>query len=277
LANECPISTREITSGTTICNSCTKELAKRLQWMRRLGFPTLRDLVYKRVSFAQQSPRVGNRAYAPAPMDMEAEATYRHAETDLQVLGGMVDIKPLGTDRYGRRRALREWDQLIPMLLTYLSQLQNHPQIADGCETIRIDVERMKRHMTHPSEQKLVGICPECLKTTMYDQQGDSYDLRTPIYATPGTTYGECPQCGTMLDLTQVRAQYLDQLGGITFDGSLRDASDYMSDVTGVHVTNKTIYDWIRTGRMPNTSKIGRGEYRFSIGDLYKNTEREQS
>jgi hypothetical protein len=274
---ECPICTREITSGVTICNGCAKDLAKRLQWMRRIGFPTLRDLVYKRVSFAQQSPRVGNRAYAPAPMDMEAESTYRHVETDLQVLGGMAEIRPMGTDRYGRRRTLREWDQLIPMLLTCLSQLQNHPGIPDGCETLRLDAERMKTHMTHMPEQKLVGICPECLKTTMYDQQGEPYDLRTPIYATPGTAYAQCPECGETLDLTRVREQYLDQLGHITFDGSLRDASDYMREATGQHVTNKTIYDWIRTGRMPKTTKLGRGEYRFSISDLFKNTERDKS
>ena len=89
-----------------LCDECTKEWARRLAWLLKAGMPSLQQIAYKQATTRERSPRHGNTAYAAPPVNETAQALFNTVEVHLQLMGGMLNITPLGYDRYDRPRKI---------------------------------------------------------------------------------------------------------------------------------------------------------------------------
>ena len=86
----------------TICKACARDWARRLAWLLKAGMPALQQIAYKQATTRERSPRHGNTAYAAPPVNETAQALFNAVEVHLQLMGGMLNITPLGYDRYDR-------------------------------------------------------------------------------------------------------------------------------------------------------------------------------
>jgi uncharacterized protein (UPF0212 family) len=251
-----------------ICPVCEREYGNRLHWLYTIGMPTLRTVVFKQASFTIKSPGHAGKAFAGLPINEDAHATYDQVEHDLQYLGGLLQWQPLGVTTDGLTRTLREWDNLLPRLRKNVNTLAGLPSAGTDYQRTIDDYEQVKTRITRQSESLLVGICPECERETYTDLNGETKNIRTRIYAPKGTTYTQCPRCGTMLDLLQVRADYLDSVGGFEITCTMRDASAYVRSETGCNLSAKQISNAWQRGQLAHSERLKHGRYRFSMGDL---------
>ena len=154
-------------------------------------------------------PRHGNTAYAAPPVNETAQALFNTVEVHLQLMGGMLNITPLGYDRYDRPRTLRQWAELIRLLLHHMGALAGLDSAGDlYADTTRL-AEKVDAATTRTAERRLIGVCPDCLNER--DEHGEP--VRTPIYAAQSSRYAVCPVCGAWLDLKRTRLEYLRSAG----------------------------------------------------------------
>lgn len=247
-----------------LCDECGKDWARRLAWLLKAGMPALQQIAYKQATTRERSPRHGNRAVAAAPVDERAQALYEAVEVHLQVLAGMFGVRPLGYDRLGRARTLRQWADLIRLLLRHMGALAALEEA--GClyaDTVRLS-ERVDAATTRAGERRLIGVCPDCLKT----QGEDGQPVRTPIYATRDSRYAVCPACGAWLDLKRIRLEYLRSAGLLHITRTQSDAARWVRENTGVNVTGKDLANWRSRGKMPSTRRIDGRYWEWNIMEL---------
>lgn len=273
--HKCPICTGATTPGRTICRSCEREVVDALLWLGRIGVPTLQQVAYREVSFNESSPRHGNRGVAPSPVNERAQSLYIEVERDLQLIAGMLGVKPLGHDRWERPRTLLDARRLLAILLMYANQVTNSNTIVHDYATLMNDRARIERIITPPEERKRVGVCPHCLETQREITDPETGEtrmepVRTDIFATEGQTTATCPACGATLDLSDVRLRYLKSAGLLHITRTQSDAARWISENTGVHVTGRELKDWRRRGKMPNTRHIEGKYWQWDVLDLLK-------
>lgn len=234
-------------TGTTICDDCAKRWTNDLAWLCKIGMPTLRQVAYRQVRLNEATPRHGNTASAPTPLLIAAEQTYIDVERDLQYTGGLLALRPFGWDAQERRRSLKPWNELIPLLVHYMPRLQACVEAAEWAQACTDGRRRVAAYVERRPERKLVGVCPDCEPE------------RTPIYAAAGERYVVCPNCAAFLDVTRVREHYLDEAGMLHITRKTSDAARWVSRLTGIHVTGRDLKNWRARGLVkPNHVE---GEY----------------
>ena len=273
--HECPICAGNTAPGRTLCHDCERDVVDTLQWLRRIGMPTLRQVAYREVSFAEPSPRHGNRGVAPSPVNERAQALYVDCERELQLIAGALGVRPVGCDRWGRARTLLDAPRLLVILLMYANQVTNGNTIVHDYATLTSMRDRVERVITPPEERMMVGVCPYCLEAgcpVTDPNTGETREepTRTDIFAVRGQTTATCPACGATLDLSDVRLRYLRSAGLLHITRTQSDAARWISATTGVYVTGRELKDWRRRGKMPNTHHIEGKYWQWSVIDLLK-------
>lgn len=247
-----------------LCDECTKEWARRLAWLLKAGMPALQQIAYKQATTRERSPRHGNTAYAAPPVNETAQALFNTVEVHLQLMGGMLNITPLGYDRYDRPRTLRQWAELIRLLLHHMGALAGLDSAGDlYTDTTRL-AEKVDAATTRTAERRLIGVCPDCLNER--DEHGEP--VRTPIYAAQSSRYAVCPVCGAWLDLKRIRLEYLRSAGLMHITRTQADAARWIRENTGVNVTGKDLANWRSRGKMPSTRRIDRHYWEWNIMEL---------
>ena len=173
-----------------LCKECVKDWAKRLAWLLKAGMPALQQIAYKQATTRERSPRHGNAAYAAPPVNEAAQALYSTVETHLQLTGGMLGVKPIGHDRYGRPRTLMQWADITSLLLHHMHDLARLDTAGDlYADLIRLS-EKVETATTRADERRLVGVCPDCLNTLGDDGEpvAAHADLRRPFRAVCGVS-----------------------------------------------------------------------------------------
>ena len=259
----CPICGAE--GDGAICGECAEDWLRRLEWLRKEGMPTLRRIAYRQVRLDVPAARGAKSAFPCTPLNIEAQQAYAAAETHCQLLAGRLGMKPFGTDRLGRRRTLRQWTWLLPMLEHYMPRLLELPDAMEWQhDTVKI-CERVAAQATRREERRLVGICPECHAST----DVDGAEIRTPIYAEHGADYAVCPVCGSFLTLSSVRLEYLKSAGMLHITRTRGDAARWVTENCGVHVTGKDLDNWARRGFL-HPKKVEGRYWEWNIEDLIK-------
>lgn len=247
-----------------LCKECVKDWAKRLAWLLKAGMPALQQIAYKQATTRERSPRHGNAAYAAPPVNEAAQALYSTVETHLQLTGGMLGVKPIGHDRYGRRRTLMQWADITGLLLHHMHDLARLDTAGDlYADLIRLS-EKVETATTRADERRLVGVCPDCLNTL----GDDGEPVRTPIYAAHSAWYAVCPECGAWLDLKRVRLEYLRRAGLMHITRTQSDAARWVRENTGVAVSGNDLKNWRTRGKMPCTRHIDGPYWAWNILEL---------
>lgn len=247
-----------------LCKECVKDWAKRLAWLLQAGMPALQQIAYKQATTRERSPRHGNRAYAAPPVNEAAQALFNMVEVHLQLMGGMLNIAPLGYDRMERPRTLRQWAELIRLLLHRMGALASLDAAGDlYADTTRL-AERVDAATTRLAERRLIGVCPDCLNER--DEQGEP--VRTPIYAAQSSRYAVCPECGAWLDLKRVRLEYLRNAGLMHITRTQADAARWIRENTGVNVSGNDLKNWRTRGKMPSTRHVEGPYWAWNIMEL---------
>lgn len=247
-----------------LCKECVKDWAKRLAWLLKAGMPALQQIAYKQATTRERSPRHGNRAYAAPPVNEGAQALFNMVEVHLQLMGGMLNIAPLGYDRMERPRTLRQWAELIRLLLHRMGALASLDAAGDlYADTTRL-AERVDAATTRLAERRLIGVCPDCLNER--DEQGEP--VRTPIYAAQSSRYAVCPECGAWLDLKRVRLEYLRNAGLMHITRTQADAARWIRENTGVNVSGNDLKNWRTRGKMPSTRHVEGPYWAWNIMEL---------
>lgn len=251
-------------SGLRLCEECGKDWARRLAWLLKAGMPALQRIAYRQANVSERSPRHGNRAVAASPVDERAQALFGSVEVHVQVLAGLLGAKPLGCDRWGRARTLRQWADLIRLLLHHMGGLCALEEAGDlYADTIRLS-ERVDAVTTRSGERRLIGVCPDCLG----DVGEDGEPVRTPIYAPFDAQYAVCPTCGAWLDLKRIRLEYLRSAGLMHITRTQADAARWVRENTGVNVSGKDLANWRSRGKMPSTRRIDGRYWEWNILEL---------
>ena len=247
-----------------LCKECVKDWAKRLAWLLQAGMPALQQIAYKQATTRERSPRHGNMAYAAPPVNEGAQALFNMVEVHLQLMGGMLNIAPLGYDRMERPRTLRQWAELIRLLLHRMGALASLDAAGDlYADTTRL-AERVDAATTRLAERRLIGVCPDCLNER--DEQGEP--VRTPIYAAQSSRYAVCPECGAWLDLKRVRLEYLRNAGLMHITRTQADAARWIRENTGVNVSGNDLKNWRTRGKMPSTRHVEGPYWAWNIMEL---------
>ena len=247
-----------------LCKECVKDWAKRLAWLLKASMPALQQIAYKQATTRERSPRHGNAAYAAPPVNEAAQALYSTVETHLQLTGGMLGVKPIGHDRYGRPRALMQWADITSLLLHHMHDLARLDTAGDlYADLIRLS-EKVETATTRADERRLVGVCPDCLNTL----GDDGEPVRTPIYAAHSARYAVCPECGAWLDLKRVRLEYLRRAGLMHITRTQSDAARWVRENTGVAVSGNDLKNWRTRGKMPRTRHIDGPYWAWNILEL---------
>lgn len=247
-----------------LCKECVKDWAKRLAWLLQAGMPALQQIAYKQATTRERSPRHGNMAYAAPPVNEGAQALFNMVEVHLQLMGGMLNIAPLGYDRMERPRTLRQWAELIRLLLHRMGALASLDAAGDlYADTTRL-AERVDAATTRLAERRLIGVCPDCLNER--DEQGEP--VRTPIYAAQSSRYAVCPECGAWLDLRRTRLEYLRSAGLMHITRTQSDAARWIRANTGVNVSGNDLKNWRARGKMPGTRHIEGPYWAWNIMEL---------
>ena len=247
-----------------LCKECVKDWAKRLAWLLKASMPALQQIAYKQATTRERSPRHGNAAYAAPPVNEAAQALYSTVETHLQLTGGMLGVKPVGHDRYGRPRALMQWADITSLLLHHMHDLARLDTAGDlYADLIRLS-EKVETATTRADERRLVGVCPDCLNTL----GDDGEPVRTPIYAAHSARYAVCPECGAWLDLKRVRLEYLRRAGLMHITRTQSDAARWVRENTGVAVSGNDLKNWRTRGKMPRTRHIDGPYWAWNILEL---------
>lgn len=247
-----------------LCKECVKDWAKRLAWLLQAGMPALQQIAYKQATTRERSPRHGNMAYAAPPVNEGARALFNMVEVHLQLMGGMLNIAPLGYDRMERPRTLRQWAELIRLLLHRMGALASLDAAGDlYADTTRL-AERVDAATTRLAERRLIGVCPDCLNER--DEQGEP--VRTPIYAAQSSRYAVCPECGAWLDLKRVRLEYLRNAGLMHITRTQADAARWIRENTGVNVSGNDLKNWRTRGKMPSTRHVEGPYWAWNIMEL---------
>lgn len=247
-----------------LCKECVKDWAKRLAWLLKAGMPALQQIAYKQATTRERSPRHGNAAYAAPPVNEGAQALFNMVEVHLQLMGGMLNIAPLGYDRMERPRTLRQWAELIRLLLHRMGALASLDAAGDlYADTTRL-AERVDAATTRLAERRLIGVCPDCLNER--DEQGEP--VRTPIYAAQSSRYAVCPECGAWLDLKRVRLEYLRNAGLMHITRTQADAARWIRENTGVNVSGNDLKNWRTRGKMPSTRHVEGPYWAWNIMEL---------
>ena len=247
-----------------LCKECVKDWAKRLAWLLKAGMPALQQIAYKQATTRERSPRHGNAAYAAPPVNEAAQALYSTVETHLQLTGGMLGVKPIGHDRYGRLRTLMQWADITSLLLHHMHDLARLDTAGDlYADLIRLS-EKVETATTRADERRLVGVCPDCLNTL----GDDGEPVRTPIYAAHSARYAVCPECGAWLDLKRVRLEYLRRAGLMHITRTQSDAARWVRENTGVAVSGNDLKNWRTRGKMPSTRHIDGPYWAWNILEL---------
>lgn len=250
--------------GRHLCDDCTKEWARRLAWLLKAGMPALQQIAYKQATTRERSPRHGNTAYAATPVNETAQALFDAVEVHLQLMGGMLGIKPLGYDRYERARTLMQWADLIRLLLHHMGALAGSESAGDlYADTLRL-AEQVDAATSHGAEKRLIGVCPDCLNER--NEHGEP--VRTPIYAARDVRYAICPSCGAWLDLRRVRLEYLRGAGLMHITRTQADAARWIRANTGVNVSGNDLKNWRARGKMPGTRHIEGPYWAWNIMEL---------
>lgn len=248
----------------TICEACTRDWARRLAWLLKAGMPALQQIVYKQATTRDRSPRHGNRAYASPPVNETAQALFSAVELHLQLMGGRLNLRPLGHDRYERARTLMQWADLIRLLLRHMRDLARFDGAGDlYADTLRL-AEQVDATTSHGAEKRLIGVCPECL----HKHDADGQPVRTPIYATRDAKYAICPACGAWLDPKTIRLEYLRSAGLMHITRTQSDAARWIKANTGVNVTGNDLKNWRTRGKMPSTRHIEGPYWAWNIMEL---------
>lgn len=247
-----------------LCKECVKDWAKRLAWLLKAGMPALQQIAYKQATTRERSPRHGNAAYAAPPVNEAAQALYSTVETHLQLTGGMLGVKSIGHDRYGRPRTLMQWADITSLLLHHMHDLARLDTAGDlYADLIRLS-EKVETATTRADERRLVGVCPDCLNTL----GDDGEPVRTPIYAAHSARYAVCPECGAWLDLKRVRLEYLRRAGLMHITRTQSDAARWVRENTGVAVSGNDLKNWRTRGKMPRTRHIDGPYWAWNILEL---------
>lgn len=248
----------------TICKACARDWARRLAWLLQAGMPALQQIAYKQATTRERSPRHGNMAYAAPPVNETAQALFNTVEVHLQLMGGMLNIAPLGYDRMERPRTLRQWAELIRLLLHHMGALASLDAAGDlYADTTRL-AEKVDAATTRLAERRLIGVCPDCLNER--DEQGEP--VRTPIYAAQSSRYAVCPVCGAWLDLKRVRLEYLRNAGLMHITRTQADAARWIRENTGVNVSGNDLKNWRTRGKMPSTRHVEGPYWAWNIMEL---------
>lgn len=248
-----------------ICGECAEDWRRRLEWLRTEGMPTLRRIAYRQARLDVPSARGAKSAFPCTPINIEAQQAYAMAETHCQLLAGRLGMRPFGTDRLGRRRTLRQWTWLLPMLEHYMPRLLALPDAAEWQHATVKVCERVAVQATRREERRLIGICPECHAST----GTDGNEVRTPIYAEHGADYAVCPVCGSFLTLSDVRLEYLKSAGMLHITRTRGDAAKWVTENCGVHVTGKDLDNWARRGFL-HPKKVEGRYWEWNIEELIK-------
>lgn len=257
--NSCPRCEQPTTdTGMTICERCATEMSRRIQWLENIGMPTLQQVVYRKASFGQRTLRSGNRAFAPTPINIEAQHVYLRAEEALQLIAGRLGLRPLGWDRLERPRTLRDWVYLCPKLEARLAEVAGLPDAGELADLLASACDGVQAKVTRAGERRLIGVCTDCLKVWR----------RTPIYAGSSDTYAVCPECGAFLSLNDVRIAYLKAAGLLHITRTQADAARWVRENTGVNVTGKDLRNWRNRGKMPSTRHAGGRYWAWNILEL---------
>lgn len=229
-------------TSTGVCRDCMNAYVSRLQWLRLIGMPTLRQVAYRQVDLGEHAARSGNTGVAPIPLRMDAEQAYIDVERDLQYLAGRIGLKPVGHDDMERPRTLRDWAWILPRLILRQHDLFALDTAAGDLHALTHDCERVDGFVSRRAERRLVGVCPECAS-------GEDPE-RTPVYAARGERYAVCEACGAWLDLERVRLGYLEEAGMLHITRKRANAARWLSEQSGVRVTGKMLDNWRLAGRL---------------------------
>lgn len=247
-----------------LCDDCTKEWARRLAWLLKAGMPALQQITYKQATTRERSPRHGNTAYAAPPVNETAQALFNAVEVHLQLMGGMLGVTPLGHDRIERPRTLRQWGELIRLLLHHMGALAGLESAGDlYADTLRL-ADEVDTATTRAAERRLIGVCPDCLNEL--DEHGEP--VRTPIYAARSSRYAVCPACGAWLDLKRIRLEYLRSAGLMHITRTQADAARWIRENTGVNVSGNDLKNWRTRGKMPSTRHIEGPYWAWNVLEL---------
>lgn len=263
--HDCPRCGRPITlDRMTICTDCADEFTRRLEWLARIGMPTLQQVAYRKASFGQRTIRSGNKAFAPTPLNETAQHVYNTTEAVIQQTGALIDLRPIGWDKDDRPRTLRDWVYLCPQLIRGMPALARNPQAPTMLDLLANACDQVRAQITRPGERRLIGVCTECLQHE--DVGGEP--VRTPIYAASTDTYAVCPCCGAFLNLSDVRIAYLKAAGLLHITKTQADAARWVRDSTGVPVTGKDLRNWRVRGKMPGTRHVEGPYWAWNIIEL---------
>lgn len=227
-------------TATGVCRDCARDYVTRLQWLRLIGMPTLRQVAYRQVNLDEHAARTGNAGVAPIPLRMDAEQMYIDVERDLQYLAGRIGLKPVGHDDMEQPRTLRDWAWILPRLILRQHDLFALDTAAGDLHALTGDCERVDGFVSRRAERRLVGVCPECAS--------GAEPVRTLVYAAPGERWRVCPACGAWLDLRRVRVGYLEEAGMLHITRTQSGAARWLRETAGVHVTGRDLKNWRERG-----------------------------
>lgn len=240
----CPNCGNPTMPGRTVCPSCLRAYVRDIGSLAHV-IPALRAL-------ADRAAHIGARAHspsrgvAPLPISQHWQGQWERAARLMLDVASTVDI------RYGLLRPeswRRAWRKAISSR-DCLASSGRTPDLMLDLRATLVDLDGMMRER---DPRVTVVVCPECGQR---------------IAAPFGMRAGDCPDCGTRLDLASLVEEHERDARSRTVDGTPAQLASWLSRVVGRHVSRKQVEWLLRSGRLHGCERLGQGVWRVTAGEL---------
>ena len=254
----CPNDQNPVTPGRWLCPACETDYLDRLRSLNG-QLAALRSVALKqaRIGTPEHRPSTG---FPPSPIDWQAQQLVDETAEWMRVRLALIDATCANAPL---RRWRMMWTKLVANRRTLLT-LDTAPY---DYHALRRLSERIERRLTPQPDRLMCGHCPAC---------------GAPVLAPRKARRQECRECGTMLDLAQVRVAWLDQaaateLGeaaatGMHITRTQAGAAEWLMDMLpGRRFTANQVKGWRRRGKLPSCRRVGRPSehcWEWSIREL---------
>lgn len=146
-------------------------------------------------------------------------------------------------------------------LLRSVDAIRRHPAVAELIDEITDAVEQARRAVDRPADRMYLG---QCL-TVLPGPDGVDVECYAEIWARVDATQTSCRTCGITHEVLERRSGLLIRAADVIV--TAKQASEYIGEVGGITVNQKTIRTWMDRQRLP-LRPGPTDERHFRLGDL---------
>jgi hypothetical protein len=148
------------------------------------------------------------------------------------------------------------------VLLGNIDAIRRHPAVAELVDEVVDAVEQARRAIDRPADRVYLG---QCLSVIPGAPDGDGIECYEEIWGKVDAHEVTCRVCGVTHEVAERRAGLLDRARPLIV--TVKQAAEYMGEVGGITVNQKTIRSWIERDKLADHSG-GVGERTIRLGDL---------